>query len=279
MKQHPIPQNVLDVEFKLFTKFTLKEFGYLAAGILTGSLFLLLNRQANLPGIIAWPAFLLLSGLGAFFALVPINDQGADEFVKNYFTAINKPTQRVWLNDQMKEQRSKPVINADVDNKKVIGTDLKKKNNIFEEKPGDDILDTKENKNEVTEKETVQSREDSKKQEVNIKRSIVISPQNIGNYQFQIQSVDSLPGNINIWLADMNNRGIPDIPTYLRDKEGKVLFANKTGSNGYFLLNKTYPPGMYYIQFDTDKYNIPTVQIILEGRESRNPIKIIGQLK
>lgn len=277
MKQHPIPQNVLDVEFKLFTKFTLKEFGYLAAGILTGSLFLILNRQVNLPGIIAWPAFLLLSGIGAFFALVPINDQGADEFVKNYFTAINKPTQRVWLNDQMKEQRIKPEIKSDVERKKIIGADSKNKEKIFIEKPGDDILDTNMKTIDKQEIEVSDIKEESKV--ITQARTIVIGPQNIANYQVQIQSVDSLPGNINIWLADMNNRGIPDIPTYLKDKEGKVVFANKTGTNGYFLVNKVYPPDMYYVQFDQERYDIPTIQLLLDGRESKNPIKIIGQIK
>jgi hypothetical protein len=281
MKQHPIPQNVLDVEFKLFTKFTLKEFAYLAAGILGGSLFLLLNRQVGLPGIIAWPAFLLLSGLGAFLALVPINDQNADEFIKNFFTAINRPTQRVWLSDEMQENRTKPVINADLDQKKkIIGGDMKskKKSSQFVEKPGDDILNTETNQATGSEdiEKAAQTKEDKQTTQ---QKNLTIGPQNISQYQFKIQSVDKFPGNINIWLTDLNNRGIANVPTFLKNKNGKVIFANRTGPNGYFLTNQIFPPGIYYIHFEQDTYQIPNVQLVLGRNTSKNPIKITAQMK
>jgi hypothetical protein len=281
MRQHPIPQNVLDVEFKLFTKFTLKEFAYLAAGLLGGGLFLLLNHQVGLPGIIAWPAFIALSGIGAFFALVPINDQNADEFVKNYFTAINKPTQRVWLNDQMKENRTKPIINTDVSpNKKIIGGSGPDAQQDFTEKPGDDIFesDTQETRADIQQDQSVEQQQPVSSHNSNTQNSLVIGPQNLAQYQFQIQSVDKLPGNINIWLADSNNRGLVNIPTFLKDKDGKVIFANRTGPNGYFLTNQIFPPDVYYIQFEQDIYQIPSVQLVLNGNESKNPIKITAKL-
>jgi hypothetical protein len=279
MKQHPIPQNVLDVEFKLFTKFTLKEFAYLAAGLLAGGLFLLLNHQVGLPGIIAWPAFIILSALGAFFALVPINDQSADEFVKNYFTAINKPTQRVWLNKQMKENRTKPVINTDVaEKKKIIGGTGSDSQQDFTEKPGDDIFESDIQAETNTIKQDLSTEQQPLPNNSSLQNNLVIGPQNLAQYQFQIQSVNKLPGNINIWLADSNNRGLANIPTFLKDKDGKVIFANRTGPNGYFLTNQMFPPNVYYIQFEQEIYDIPTVQLILNGNENKNPIKITAQL-
>ncbi len=104
MKQHPIPQNILDIEFKLFTKFTIREFVYMAVGVGFGGIFLLLYTKAVLPGVIAIPIFLISSGLGLFLGLVPINDQKADVFLKNYFLAITRPTQRVWKNEQFDEK-------------------------------------------------------------------------------------------------------------------------------------------------------------------------------
>ena len=278
MKQHPIPQNVLDVEFKLFTKLTLKEFAYLAAGILSGSIFLLLNNQAGLPGIIAWPAFILLSGIGLFFALVPINDQGADEFVKNYFQAIQRPTQRVWLNEQMKENRTKPIVNTDAQdpNKKIIGGNIQEEENISPtEKPGDDIFQKENNPTQI---DVNQEKQKNTSQDDTVRR-IIIGPQNRSQYQFNIQSVNKLPGNINIWLTDVNNRGIPNIPTFLKDKSGRVVFANKTGPNGYFLTNQIFPPNVYYIQFESDIYQIPIIELVIGGNEGKFPIKISGKLK
>ncbi len=283
MKQHPIPQNVLDVEFKLFTKFTLKEFAYLAAGVLGGGVFLLLNRQIGLPSIIAWPAFLLLSGVGTFLALVPINDQNADEFIKNFFVAINRPTQRVWLNEEMQENRTKPVINADLEEKKkIIGgnAQIEKKSSQFIEKPGDDILDTQASKDtDVPKEKSTTVNKEEKQNQTTQQKKLIIGPQNISQYQFKIQSVDNFPGNINIWLADINNRGISNIPTFLKNKDGKVIFANRTGPNGYFLTNQIFPPDIYYLQFEQDNYQIPDVQLILDEDENKDPIKITAQMK
>jgi len=104
MKQHPIPQNILDIEFKLFTKFTVKEFAYIAVGVGFGGIFLYLFSLKILPFYLAIPAFVVLSGLGLFLGLVPINDQKADVFMSNYFRAIKRPTQRVWRNKSFDEK-------------------------------------------------------------------------------------------------------------------------------------------------------------------------------
>lgn len=104
MKQHPIPHNILDIEFKLFGKLTLKQAGFVAVGVVTGGIFLLLRSNGAIPDILAWPAFLIFSGLGLFVGLIPINDQTADTIIANYFKAITHPTRRVWKNSQFKEK-------------------------------------------------------------------------------------------------------------------------------------------------------------------------------
>ncbi|GAB4159288.1 MAG: hypothetical protein Fur003_3090 [Candidatus Dojkabacteria bacterium] len=104
MKQHPIPHNILDIEFKLFGKFTAKEFVYIAIGVGIGWIFLMLRSNGQMPGFIAWPVFFISSGIGLFLGLVPLNDQKADVFMGNYINAITRPTRRVWKNSQFDEQ-------------------------------------------------------------------------------------------------------------------------------------------------------------------------------
>lgn len=96
MKQHAIPQNILDVEFKLFTKFTVREFLYISLGIGFGGIFIYLFTIAVLPIFVALPIFIFSSGFGLLLGLVPINDQKADVFLTNYIRAIRRPTLRVW---------------------------------------------------------------------------------------------------------------------------------------------------------------------------------------
>jgi hypothetical protein len=274
MRQHPIPQNVLDIEFKIFTRFTLKEFAYLALGIGTGGIFLYFSIRGDIPGAIGIPIFAILSGIGAFLALVPINDQPADKAIINFFTVINRPTQRVWLNQTLKEQRIKPLLIPQVEKKKVIGASEKaekeQKAQIFEEKAGDDILaqaDVQEENTEIFEEkeENVILQEDE---------YITITEENISKYQFPIKSVDQLPGNINIWLCTKDNQPISNINTYLKDSNGKILYANRTGPNGYFLTNRIYSAGMYTVEFEGLLSKVPKLRILVSENQSKLPLKI-----
>lgn len=274
MRQHPIPQNVLDVEFKLFTKFTLREFTYLAVGVSIGGIFLYFTTKGQIPGIIGIPIFVVFAGLGAFFALVPINDQPADKFIMNYFSAINRPTQRVWLNTELKNERIKPTVEASEKKTNVIGGSKinTKKEQIFQEEAGDDIFQegntSGQSQKIVTTKETpviTQVLDDT----------LFINEENISKYQFPIKSVDKLPGNINIWLCTKENQPITNVNTYLKDGSGKILYANKTGKNGYFLTSKIYPEGIYNIEFEGISLSVPRVTIALSKNMGKLPYKIV----
>ncbi|OGC46293.1 hypothetical protein A3J98_01055 [candidate division WS6 bacterium RIFOXYC1_FULL_33_10] len=282
MRQHAIPQNVLDVEFKLFTKFTLREFTYLAIGVSIGGIFLYYTTKGQIPGVIGIPIFAIFAGLGAFFALVPINDQPADKFIVNYFAAINKPTQRVWLNKALKDQRSKPTVaQAEEEDIKVIGGAKipVKKVEIFQETPGDDILDERNAKTilENAQKDTPQEQEvpvDQPRFLDNTDNVITITDDNISRYQFPIKSIDKLPGNINIWLATKENQPLTGINTYLKDINGKILYGNKTGPNGYFLTNKEFPEGVYHIEFEGLPSKMPNIRFVRSKDTSKLPLKI-----
>lgn len=270
MRQHAIPQNILDVEFKLFTKFTLKEFAYLAIGIGFGGVMIYLTVSKIIPGILGIPVFVLSSGAGIFLGLVPINDQDADVFIKNYMTAINNPTQRVWLNKEMQEDRTKPEIKPSEDGN-LIPKDVKEeKKKII----GANILEKKD-----------EEIEDDLDEELNIEdgdiapppidpKSLLITEQNIANYQFNIKSIDRLPGNINIWLCTKDFKPIPNVIVYLKSDQEKILYANKTGINGYFLTNKIWNPATYILEFQHPVYSFPRLQLVVSNKENKLPIKI-----
>jgi hypothetical protein len=275
MRQHAIPHNILDIEFKLFTKFTFKEFAYLAIGIGFGGIMIYLTVREDIPGIIGIPIFIVSSISGIVLGLVPINDQHAEVFIKNFVNALRNPTQRVWLNKEMKEQRLKPevkptedgqIVHKDVKQKKkkIIGVTVPfQKEKIIKEEV-EDPLDEKNLKIDeelMTNTASTQSR-------------ILITDENISKYQFNIKSVDKLPGNINIWLSTKDFKPVPNVITYLKSSNGKVLYANKTGTNGYFLTSKLWDPGKYMLEFDHPVYKFPEVQLKLTKRENKLPIKI-----
>lgn len=280
MRQHAIPQNILDVEFKIFTKFTLKEFAYLAIGIGTGGLFLYFYAKDQIPAIIAIPIFVVSSGIGIFFALIPINDQPADKFLKNFLAAIRKPTRRVWLDSKMKKARTqaevklaKEVVSKNLEDEtkrpKIIGSS---KINTEKEKIDDRKLDLLEDNNPVPEKPVLS--ELTTKNKTLVEKLLVLTSENIKDYQFDMEGVDRLPGNINLWISDKNFKPIPDVIVQLSDKNGKLLYANKTPTNGYFLTNKIFEEGIYFLELTNSTISFPNIKIVLDKDFNKRPIKI-----
>jgi len=89
--QHPVPQNIMDVEFKLIGDLTMRQFAYLfVAGISAYLSYLLVI------GLFKWPTVIFLILLGIGLAFVPIEERGLDEWIVNFFRAINSQTQKVW---------------------------------------------------------------------------------------------------------------------------------------------------------------------------------------
>ncbi len=281
MRQHAIPQNILDVEFKIFTKFTLKEFAYLAIGIGIGGIFLYMYAKNQIPSFLAIPIFIISSGIGIFFALVPINDQPADQYIKNFVKAIQKPTRRVWLDPTMKKARTEADLQIAKDTAsknmedavkrpKIIGSSkVNAKKEEFDDKSMDLLGDTGST--------TVEKKAEVDKapvQKTFMEKQLVITSENISKYQFDIQGADKLPGNINIWISNKNFKPISGVVIQLSDKDGNILYANRTPDSGYFLTNRIFSEGVYILKINKDGYIFPGVKIVLEKQFTKKPIKI-----
>ena len=93
-KQHAVPQNIMDVEFKLIGDLTMRQFAYLFVfGAIAWGAFLFLQ------GIFKWPAVIVSTLLGLGLAFVPVEDRGLDQWIINFFKAVYSPTQKVWRKD------------------------------------------------------------------------------------------------------------------------------------------------------------------------------------
>jgi|GEM_PF-610229 len=287
MRQHAIPQNVLDVEFKLFTKFTLKEFAYLALGLGIAGIMIYLMVGNTIDLIVGIPIALVSSIAGIILALVPINEQPADKFIQSYISAITSPTQRVWKSKDMEANTEKPnikpaedgtLIHKDIKEtkKKIIGGSQ----DILQEEIDDtdkDLFKGLDPVEEVSENTNNQILNENKVEDITPTptiTNIMITSSNIHNFQFSTKGMENVPGNINIWLCDNNFNPIQDVISYLKDSNGKLLFANKTGKNGYFLTNKMWHPAHYILEFEHTTFKFPKVEIILEDMNNKLPIKI-----
>lgn len=90
-RQHAVPQNIMDVEFKLIGELTMRQFSYLFVfGISAYFAFV------SIPGLFKIPITIFLALLALGLAFVPVQERGLDEWLVNFFRSINSPTERVW---------------------------------------------------------------------------------------------------------------------------------------------------------------------------------------
>ncbi len=92
MENHPIPQDITGFQFKLIGDMTIKQFAYLAAGVVIGWIIFVLP----LIPIVKIPLAGISILLGAGFAFLPIEGRPMDLMISNFFKAVFYPTQFIY---------------------------------------------------------------------------------------------------------------------------------------------------------------------------------------
>lgn len=92
IQQHPVPQQISSYEFRLIGDMTLKQFGWLAGGVLVALLF----YGLPLAGFIKWPLALFSGFLGFAFAFMPIEERPLSTWLFAFIKAVFSPTLFIW---------------------------------------------------------------------------------------------------------------------------------------------------------------------------------------
>lgn len=92
MDNHPIPQDVTGFQFKLIGNMTVKQFVYLASGIVFAWILL----QLPVSILIKFPLCALSAIFGTGLAYFPISGRPMDLMIGNYIKALFRPTQFVY---------------------------------------------------------------------------------------------------------------------------------------------------------------------------------------
>ena len=92
MENHPIPQDVTGFQFKLIGNMTVKQFAYLATGIVMGWVFL----QMPVSIFIKLPLGIFSAIFGIGLTFFPISGRPMDAMIGNFIKALLKPTQFVY---------------------------------------------------------------------------------------------------------------------------------------------------------------------------------------
>lgn len=96
MDQHPIPQNVTGFQFKLIGAMTVKQFGYVAAGVIAAVILYYVPLK-GLFGVLTKIIFIPLFGAGgALIAFVPVDGRPVDVMASNFMKALLAPNQYIY---------------------------------------------------------------------------------------------------------------------------------------------------------------------------------------
>ncbi len=262
MKQHPIPQNIMEVEFKLFTKFTLKEFAYVATGAVIGGLFIYLWTENRIPGIIALPSFLFFGGIGLILGMVPIQDQPADKILTSYIKAINRPTLRVWHGEELKLKMKKRKNAGQAGVAETQETHLEQANLVDSEekeqleKIGEMMEESGLGK--VEKKDTTKENKGLDKQ-----KNLTITQENLEQYILQNTNVQ-LSGTINMLLLNQHNQPVTNATVIIKDNSGKPRMGLRSGSKGEVLSTQKLEKGEYFVEINHEQSTFPKIRFLVE---------------
>lgn len=91
-RKHPVPQNVMDVEFKVVGDLTVRQVVYVAVG---GTLTYILWRS-GLPVVWQWGLAGGMALLTIAVAFIPYEDRGLDKWLIIFIQSMFSPTQMIW---------------------------------------------------------------------------------------------------------------------------------------------------------------------------------------
>src|SRR5438874_1057097 len=96
MDQHPIPQDVTGFQFKLIGTMTVKQFGYVACGVVSAVVLFYLPIHSALGILLKVFLIPALGASGVIIAFVPVDGRPIDVMTSNFIKALFSPNQYIY---------------------------------------------------------------------------------------------------------------------------------------------------------------------------------------
>lgn len=149
MEPHPVPQNILDVEFKLFGAFTLKQFGKILIGCLIGVGIFLININI----FIKIPLVIISVFTGVLLAIIPNFGIWLSGFIKALFIS----PRYVWVKKTETPEILKPQVSVDPEKDRNISSSLNKKKLDINELPLERLFGTQAEQSQTVVEDKLES--------------------------------------------------------------------------------------------------------------------------
>lgn len=256
MERHAVPQNIMEVEFKLFGALSVKQFAYLA-----GFLMLALAIYFTpLPGLLRFVLIVLAVILGIFLSLIKINGQYSSIWLKNFIVAMFTSQERVW---------KKTGVVPDVFHEEVKRS---KEETLQKVKKEGRIRASVAplTKFEVQKEYTVADREE----ELRLKQ---IEQQLFGTQSDDYPKINYTSSNEQIspektisikgYVVDNKDNPVLGALVSVNSEGGEFINEVTTDDNGYFDLGRELSPGAYFVSIAAPKLSFEYYKINLKDNQ------------
>jgi len=256
MDNHPIPQDVTGFQFKLIGNMTVKQFAYLATGIVMAWVLL----QLPVSILIKFPFSFFSAILGIGLAYLPVSGRPMDLMIGNFIKALLRPTQFVYekTGRQLYFPNTKIMPFQQKDKLKAyLASQVTEKNKI-DERENNFLMS-------VTSLATNSSFAPNINPALNIPKPTpppiveppvqkLIKPVSTGfNRNIGLPDTPDSPNLITGITKDARGNALSNILIEVKDKEGHPVRAFKTNEFGRFASATPLFNGNYTIEFEDPK--------------------------
>jgi len=261
MQQHPIPHNVLDIEYKLIGSLTIKQFAYIGTGVGIGGLFLygFATNPKAMPAWIAFPAFLIFASIGGFMIL-KIGNQTGDIFLRNFIRAITRPTRRVWKSKNFEEKVDKILAKRQ---KNYAHKDINSAG-ITQKHTTDQTLDEEEIKRleQISKEANTILNPNSDNQQV-----VTITNENLHLFHTDINLDPNKLGSLTFFVVNKDGQPAPNTKIQVLNTETNEVAYNGITNNYGLATTQILAPGSYTVNFSSQENQYPQFLIKVENNK------------
>lgn len=276
MDNHPIPQDVTGFQFKLIGNLTVKQFAYLATGVVLA--WALYQLPVNI--FLKFPFCALSAILGIGLAFIPVSGRPMDVMIGNYIKALLRPTQFIYqkIGGQIYLPDKAPL--AAVKN-------LRQYANTLNPFPKDQLKTYLESLNTAPALNIAQANPQpiaAAQPDVPMQPQIfrgqtkttLFAPRTL-NRQNDVSSASESPNLITGITKDARGNALPSILVEVKDKDGNPIRAFRTNEFGRFASATPLTNGTYTIEFEDPKAQNKFEKIIINVTgQIIPPIEIIS---
>lgn len=253
MERHAVPQNIMEVEFKLFGALSVKQFAYLASGLIVA----LIIYFTPFPGALRFVLIIIAVIMGLFLSLVKINGQYSSVWLANFVVAMFTSQERVW-----KKSGYVPEIFHETV-KKTKDETLEKVKKEGRIKASVSPLSKFEVKNEPTQAD--------REEELRLKQ---IESQMFGipldskvDEQIQTLQAEKPEFVIKGYVVDNKSQPISSALVNINNESGDFIAEAVTDQSGFFKVEEGFESGEYFASITADGHSFDYYKVSVNPGE------------